>query len=285
MIPAFLDSRQTRNPLVYNGLTFNQQIGASKKDIIEVNAVRVETPVQAIRESREYESGLEVYGAFKRGKRITLQGVIRASTHGNLYDRIEEMAAAFDPDLVSRDNPDDFGFLPIDFSVPTADVVNFPTELMPCRYYARAEQAFEPPISQYSGLVVPYSLPILAADARRYLQSTLQLSNDGVADNSLATTWSWPVLTIAMTGAGSDLFTIGNTEAGGTLGLDLSGQANGNAVVVDMERRKITVNGVDTPSLWRSGDFWHMQPGANTIQRSNTTNASSTLTWRPAFSN
>ena len=285
MIPAFLDSGRTRNALAYNALTINQRIASSNKDIVEVNTIRSETPVQTIRESREYESGLEVYGAFKRGKRLTLQGVIRAATHGALYDRIEEMAAAFDPDVVSRDNPDDFGFLPLDFSVPTADTTNYPTGLMACRYYVRAEQAFEPPVSQYSGLVVPFLLPLLAADSRRYLQSTSQLTGAGAADNSLASVWSWPTLTIAMTGAGSGTFTIENSEAAGSLILDLSGRANGESVAVDMERRAITVNGVDTPGLYVSGTFWHMEPGVNTIAVTNGTNASPTLTWRSAFAN
>jgi len=285
VIPAFLDSNRTRNPLAYNALTINERIGGSNKDIVEVNAVRSETLVQSAREIREYESGLEVYAAFNHGKRLTLQGVIRAATHGALYDRIEQVAAAFDPDAVSRDNPDNFGFLPLDFSVPTADAENFANGLMPCRYYVRAEQAFEPPVSQYSGLVVPYILPLLAADSRRYLQSTSQLTGSGAADNSIATVWSWPTLTIAMTGAGNAAFTIANAEAAGSLVLDLSGRVNGESVAVDMERRSIKVNGVDTPSLYVSGDFWHIEPGINTITVTNGTNASPTLTWRSAFSN
>lgn len=285
MIPAFLDSRQTRNAISYNGLTVNQRVGGSNKDIIEVNAVSTRTTIESIRERREYESGLEAYGAFKRGKILVLQGVVRGATHGALYDRIEEMAAAFDPDAVTRDNPDTFGFLPLDFSVPTADTANFPTGLMPCRYYARAEEAFEPPWSQYAGVAAPYSLPLMAADPRRYLQAASSLTGAGVADNSIATVWSWPVLTIVMTGAGSATFQIGNTEAVGSLTLKLSERINGDSVAVDMERRSIKVNGVDTPSLYVAGDFWHMEPGSNTITVTNTTNASPTLTWRSAFSN
>lgn len=285
MIPVFADSQRTRIAHVYNGLTINQRIGGSNKDIVEINSVRVRTQVQHIREVREYESGLEAYGAFKRGKLLILQGVIRAATWGALYDRIEDVAAAFDPDAVSRDNPDTFGFLAYDFDVPTADAVNFPTGLMPCRYYVRAEEAFEPPISQYAGIAVPFQLPLLAADPRRYLQSVSQLNGAGSADNSIASAWSWPTLTIAMTGAGNAAFTISNTESAGSLVLNLSGRINGDSVAVDMERRSIKVNGVGVPSLYVSGDFWHMEPGANTIAVVNGTNASPTLTWRSAFSN
>jgi len=285
MIPAFLDSGRTRNALLYNNLTVNQRIGGSNKDIIEVNTIRSETPVQTIRESREYESGLEVYGAFKRGKRISLQGVIRAATHGALYDRIEEVAAAFDPDVVSRDNPNDFGFLPLDFSVPTADVVNFPTGMMPCRYYVRAEEAFDPPLSQYAGMAVPFSLPLLAADPRRYRQSLSSLDGAGTADNSIGTFYSWPTVTIVMSGAGSATFAVGNTTAASTLTLDLSGRANDDAIVIDMERRAISLNGVDAPELYVSGDYWPIEAGNNVVTLANNTNASVTTTWRSAFSN
>jgi len=285
MIPVFADSQRTRIAHVYNGLTINQRIGGSNKDIVEVNSVRPQTQVQHIREPREYESGLEAYGAFKRGKLLILQGVIRAASWGALYDRVEEVAAAFDPDVVSRDNPDTYGFLPYDFDVPTADTVNFPTGLMPCRYYLRAEQAFEPPLSQYAGMAVPFSLPLLAADPRRYLQSSSSLAGAGAADNSLATVWSWPTLSIAMSGAGSATFIIANTEASGSLTLKLSTLVNGDAVSVDMERRSIKVNGVDDASLYVAGDFWHMEPGVNTITVTNGTNAQPTLTWRSAFAN
>lgn len=285
MIPAFLNSQQTRNALVYNALTINQLVAGSKKDIVEVNSVRVQTPIQSIREIREHESGLEAYGAFKRGKLLVLQGVVRASSWGALYDRIEDVAAAYDPATVSRDNPDTFGFLPLDFSVPTADTVNFPTGLMPCRYYVRAEEAFEPPYSQYSGMAVPFNLPLLAADPRRYLQSLSSLDGAGTADNTLATFFSWPTITIAMSGAGSATFTLGNTTAAASLVLNLSARVNTDTIVIDMERRKITLNGADAPQLYVSGSYWPIEVGNNVVTLANSTNASVTTTWRPAFSN
>lgn len=283
MIALFTD-KVTRNPLAYNGLTFNTPIGGSKKDIIEVNSVVPQTVIQSHEEADDFATGLEPYGAFKRAKRLILRGVIRASTDEKLYGYIEQAAAAFDPDVVSRDNPDTFGFLPLDFNVPTDNLAYFPTGIMPCRYYVRAEQAFEPPLSQYSGIGTPYVLSLLAADPRRYLQSTSQLTGSGVADNGAATVWSWPTLVIAMTGVGSSLFEIESVEAAGSLTIDLSGCISGDSVTVDMQRREIKKNGGYAPQLYVSGDYFHMEPGANTITVTNMTNASPTLVWRSAFS-
>lgn len=288
MIPAFLDSRQERNPLSYNGLTFNQIIGGSKKDIIEVNQVRVRTPVRHIRERREYDTGLEVYGAFKEGKQLNLSGVIRASSHGALYDRIAEMAAAFDPDAVSRDNPDTFGFLPLDFSLPTSNTTDYPSGLIPCRYYVRAEEAFEPPMSQYSGLAVPYVLSLLAADPRRYLQAESSAAISGattVIDNTAANFNSWPTITLEMAGAGSPVWQIDRVGDSRTpLTVNLSQLVDGDTLVIDMDRRTIKVNGLDRIDLYVSGGWFDLSPGSITITTNDLTNVICAIAWRPAFS-
>jgi hypothetical protein len=210
--------------------------------------------------------------------------MLRASSQAAMYDRIEEVAAAFDPALVSHDNPDEAGFLPLDFNVPTADTVTYPTGLIACRYYVRAEAAIEPPFSQHSGLAVPFILSLVAADPRRYTQATESLTGAGIADNSKASYWSWPTLTIAATGVGASNFAIANTTTGESLVLDLSNVSAGESVAVNMERRTISHDGTDSPDYYVSGDFFHIEPGSNTITVTNATNMSPTLTWRPAFS-
>lgn len=283
MIPLF-DADGARIAHVYNGLTINQEIGGSKKDIIEINYVQEQSVIEQTTERLEFTDGLEVYGAYKRAKRILMSGIVRGSTKGALYDRLEDFAAAFDPSLVSRDNPTDFGFLPYDFNVPTADTVTYPTGLIACRYYVRAEQAVEPPSRNGQGLAIPFRMTLLAADPRRYTQAAESLSGAGVADNAKASYFSWPTVTIAMTGAGSATFAIGNSTAGQTLTLNLSGLVNGNSVAIDMARQSIKLNGVDAPELYVSGGYWWLEPGSNTITVANATNASATTTWRPAFS-
>lgn len=288
MIPLFLDA-STRNALTYNGFTFNQLIGGSRKDIIEVNSVVPQSAIQANYESREFATGLETYGAYKRGKRLVHRGVIRASSAAKLYSYIEQMAAAFDPDIVSRDNPDTFGVLPLDFNVPTDDTGNFPGGLMACRYYVRAEQAFEPPVSQYSGVGTPFVLSLMASDPRRYLQAQSSITiaagffGDTLADNSVATVWSWPTLTITMSGAGGLHYQISSDLGNATLELNLSSLSAGDVVVVDMENALITLNGSAAPDLYVSGDFFTVEPGVNTISTLNNGQAQTLMTWRSAF--
>lgn len=282
---SLFDASGDRLAITYDATyAFNQAIGTTRKDIVEINRVQYQTAFSGVVEQREFTDGLEVYPTYKRQKRIILIGAVRASTKGTLYDRLEELATAFDPALVAHNDPDGMGFRPLDFSVTTADTVTYPTGLIACRYYVRPEAALEPPFSQHQGLAVPFVLSLIAADPRRYTQAVESLTGTGNADNSKADYWSWPTLTIAMTGAGSATFAIANAATAQTLTLDLSGLVNGDSVAVDMESRAITVNGVDTPELYVSGDYFHLEPGSNAITVTNDTNASPTLSWRPAFS-
>ena len=289
MIPLFTGSASptattTRNPLVYNGLTYNSPVGSDPKEIVEIHDSQAQSIIQTVTERHEFTDGTEVYNAYKVQKRLVQRGIIRSATKGGLFDRIEELSAAFDPAQVSHDNPTTAGFLPLDFDVPTADLTTYPTGLIACRYYVRAERAIEPPASQFTGDGTPVIISLLAKDPRRYTQATSQLTGAGTLDNTASDYWSWPTLSIAMTGAGSATFEIGNSTVGYTLVLDLSGLLSGDAVAVDMEGKGITVNGVSHPELKVSGKFFWIEPGSNTITVTNTTNASPTLTWRTAFS-
>jgi phage-related protein len=69
-----------------------------------------------------------------------------------------------------------------------------------------------------------------------------------------------------------------------SLVLNLSGLSNGNVVIVNMDARTITVGGTDTMSLYVSGDYWMIEPGNNAIALANTTNATTVVSYRPAWS-
>lgn len=282
MIPLFIND--ARNTLTYNSYDFNVPIGGSDKDIVEVNRIVQQTALASITERHARDDGMEAYAAYKAQKRLILSGMVRASTRGKLHDRLDEVAAAFDPALVSRANPDEAGFLGLDFNVPTADTDTYATGLIACRYYVRSENAFEPPITQHTGLSLPFVLSLLAVDPRRYKQDTESLTGAGTADNSNASYWSWPTIQITMAGAGSAIFAIGNSTNSGLLTIDLSGTVDDDVIDIDMHARTIKKNSTSSPSLYVSGDFWAIEAGSNTLTVENDTNATAVTTWRPAFS-
>lgn len=289
MIPLFdAAASPARNPLSYNGLTYNTLIGSSEKDIIEVNFSSATSVIATTQESRETTDGLEVYAAYKRAKRIVQGGLVRASSKGALFDRLEELAAAFDPALVSRNNSTTAGFLPLDFNVPTADTATYPAGVIPCRYYLRAEEAVEPPQRLKQGLTVPFRIVLLAKDPRRYLQaeSTVAVNSASVvASNPKADYPSWPTLTLTMAGAGAVSFQIDKSgDSIDPLTMDLSGLVSGDSVVVDMEHRTIKVNDLDRRDIYVSGGWFDLDPGNNTVTTNDLTNVTASLAWRPAFS-
>jgi hypothetical protein len=85
-----------------------------------------------------------------------------------------------------------------------------------------------------------------------------------------------------MSGAGSATYTI--SVGGVPLVLNLSGRSAAQVVVVDFEKKKITVDGTENPGLYVSGTFFEIGTGAaQALSITNTTNTASSLSWKRAF--
>jgi hypothetical protein len=278
-------NKDVRLAHTYNGLTLNNPAD-SPQDTIELNSAQPLTQIQSDIEAHDNREGSEAWGAIKTARIIRIQGVIRAPTLGRLHDQIKSLAAAFDPNKTTLDNPSVQGFLPYDFSVPTLDTTNYPSGLVPSRYYARAQNLPEPAIAYDKGYTGAFHLDLFMRDPRRYLQAQSQFGlTSGDLDNRLADFRSWPSLTLTMTGAGSATTTFTNTTLGLALVLNLSSTTNGQTVVVDFEQRFISIAALSRMDLYGSGDYWWMKPGVlNAFTTANLTNISALLlTWRPAF--
>lgn len=285
MIALYSTDGKTRLAITYNGLTLNNP-SDSNVSLYEVTRVVTAETYGTVTEEDPDDDGMESYKVRKVSRIIRMDGYIRAQTPAALYDKMKAFNAAFDPAKVFHDNQSTYGFLPLDFSVPTADTTNYPSGLVASRYYARASKSVVPPDSKDFGYVAPFSVELICADPRRYLQSTTTFNGAGALDNSLADYRSWPTVTITMSGAGSATYSLARAHSLGTktLVLNLSGCVNTDVVVVDMYRRKITKNGTETPSLYVSGNFWEVEVGTNTLTITNGTNATTSTVWRRAFS-
>lgn len=283
MIGLFKDD-DTRLVVSYNGLNLNAS-GDADDDTYELNNIFTTEVLNSVTEADSDDDGTEAYGVRKASRIIRIEGMIRAPTIAKLYDKTKALLAAFDAAKVAHENPTTQGFLPLDFFVPTLDTANYATGLVPSRYYARARSSLVPLDSTFTGLSAPFTLELLCADPRRYLQAGSTQTGAAAIANTKADYRSFPTLTITMAGAGNAAYTVAraHTLATKTLVLNLSGTANNDVVVVDMAKKRITKNTVEAPSLYVSGVFFEMEPGTNTMTYTNPTNATSVLVWRPAF--
>ena len=282
----------TRLAMTYNGLTLNSPSdtlgGATGPDTYEINTVAGLTAFDYLSEINQQRDGLEVYPFRKVSRIVTLRGIIRAPSVAKLHDKIKALANAFDPAKIGHDNASN-PFLAFDFDVPTTDTANYATGLVPSRYYALPMRVPDPVIDYAVGYTASFDIVLLMRDPRRYLQTAATQVGAATIANSKADYRSWPTLTITMAGAGSAAYAYTNNPAlagiaTSTLTLDLSGMALNDVVVVDMERRTITKNGTATPSLYVSGNYFEIEPGDNVVSIANATNATSSLSFRPAFS-
>lgn len=213
---------------------------------------------------------------------VRMDGTIRAQSMASLFDKIKSLAAAFDPAMAYASSPTTDGAMALDFSTPTTDTSNYATGLVTSRYYARARGLYIPPTSAFTGTAGFFTLELVVPDPVRYSQTEYTLVGAGTANLSAGNHKDYPTLTIAMAGAGAANYTI--TVGSSSLVLDLSGCVNADSVVVDMATKSIKKNGTETQSMYVSGDWFALPAASNTVSYTNTTNATSTLAWRRAWS-
>lgn len=277
MIGLFSDAG-ARLPIVYNGYTFNAN-NLTGEEAVAVERVISRTALVAVQDQRNDDrDGSEIYRPRKPARVIRLEGEVRSASPTLFYDQLVAMTLACDPVLVRRANPTTEGFIPLTFTTPRA------AGNLSCQYYARPREVPEPELSALVGAnQALFVVEFLLRDPRRYLQTASSLTGAGTATNS-GNYPTWPTVTITMAGAGSATYAVDITGDSGTpLVLNLSARVNTDVVVVNMESRTITLNAVETPSLYVSGDYFDLSAGANTVALTNTTNATTVTSWRSAF--
>jgi hypothetical protein len=98
-------------------------------------------------EKRAEADGLDVGNPFLGGRRIRMQGTIYGQTRGLAYDEMLNLRATMNPILAQREIPDDHGYLPLYFAIPTNDTANFPSGARDMRALVMPK-AFHCPVSR-----------------------------------------------------------------------------------------------------------------------------------------
>ena len=276
----------TRLAIAFNGLTLNNP-SDDPQNTYEVNTSAPLTNLDYVSELNQGRDGMEIYAFRKVNKIETLQGFIRAGSLEALADKIVALGKAFDPALIGHDHAADPFTNKLTFSVPTTDTTTFPSGLVSSFYYALPMRVPEPIINFATGLTAAFDITMIMRDPRRYYATQGSKSGGGSISNTIGNYPSPATLTITMAGAGSATYKAQNTttvHGAQALTLDLSGLSASDVVVVNMDRKTITINGTSDMSPYVSGDYWHIDPGTNTIAYTNGTNATSVVTYYPAFS-
>lgn len=284
-------------PITYRGLTLNDPAD-DPKDTFEVWLALVDPEHSSIAEPKSERDGSEIYRPKKQRGIIRITGGVKAPTAGELFDKIEDLRAAFDPvnaymaDLASTV---DIGFMPLEFSRPTADTANYASGLKDLQYYARSLALPVTRVSKNDGKAARFAIVMECADPRAYSQtaSSAQRTNAGAitVDNTLASYYSYPTITITLSGA-TGVIELERVAALDTsaLQLDLTGLVAGDVVVVNMESQSVTLNGAAAMDLVvvDQADWWELY-GAES-QTVNVTNISGTalagtvsVAWVKAF--
>lgn len=268
--------------------------GAANNTVM-LERVRITPTFRDTRDPYHLTTGSQLGRVHKGSARIDLWGKIESPYITTAFDQNARLAvaeramrAAFDPSLCYRDSPTTQGGYALDFSSTTTDLTNFPTGIIPLRYYCRpvGGPQFDDNVND-SGLK-RFALVLFAYDPRMYAQSTSSLSlSPGTPSGTMVNLGSVPAplrATITMAGAGNVAFTI--TRSGVAYVLDLTGMVASDVVVVTMETsgpfgegKIITKNGTRNFALKTSSpSSWLDVPiGSTVVTISNTTNVTSCL--------
>lgn len=295
MISIF-DSQGNRLPLVYDpsgaNHTLNSVTQVHAEDGMqgtEVRAIASSSAIDYVSEKLQWRDGIDVTGVTRSSRVIRINGVVHGTTRGDLMDRLEALANAYDPGRLAWLHSATGPFVPLRFSVPTTDI-QFVTGLADSYVLAMPVEVPTAVIANPQARTARFALTLLCKDPRRYLwnEGSVTGSTGAGTLSNRGDYRTWPTVSFSMTGAGSATFTatcVGPVKGSRSLVLDLSGRSNGQAIVVDFDRRQVSVDGVDTPGIFVSGDWWDVEPGSNSVSFSNRTNVGPiTTAFHPAYS-
>jgi hypothetical protein len=100
-------------------------------------------------EKRAEADGMDAGNPFLGGRRIRMSGTVYGTTRALAYDEMMTLRSILHPVLAQREIPDDHGFLPLYFAIPTNDTANFPSGAREMRALVMPK-AFHCPINRDS---------------------------------------------------------------------------------------------------------------------------------------
>ena len=252
-------------------------------------------PPTAYLEKRALADGLDASDVFLGGRTFNLIVTAFGSTAGDFWDKAQDLFEAFSPTIAYDSDSANKGFLAFDFSQPTALVSTWPTSTypngIPMRYYVRPLGAPTYAIerdkdggSLTTGRVKPFTVPLIARDPRKYLQSattTGQFTTTNQTATYRGDYWTYPVITFSLSATGHSAFTL--NLSGFDTQINLSGHSSGTWTF-DYDKRTLTRAGASDAGLITASQGYPSVEVGTTFKFTNPTGISScTMTYREAW--
>lgn len=202
--------------ITYRGLDLNAAAIASSGGPITGSKVESFTwpPVAGVgyTEKRTQGDGLDASDVFLGGRQFALRGTLYGATRAATFDAWRNLAAVLAPSLAFDDDPDNFGFLPLAFSMPTDDTDNFPSGTIDV--FINVRPTGTPDFGTISrdasggdtAFALPWSVVFQARDPRVYVATAVEIDISGSsgASGTFTNRGTYPTpLTIVLVSAAS----------------------------------------------------------------------------------
>ena len=291
--------------VTFNGLSLNTVTrtagGVPSSGYLIERFAPAPPPPTAYLEKRALTDGLDASDVFLGGRTFNLIVTAFGSTAGDFWDKAQDLFEAFSPTITYDSDSANAGFIAFDFSQPTANVATWPASAypngIPMRYYLRPLEGPTYAIerdkdggSLTSGRVKPFSIPLIARDPRKYLQSatvTGQFTTTFVAATYRGDYWSHPIITFSLSATGHSAFNpvFGDGSFAHSSVINLSSRSSGTFTLDFGKRTFVDNTGASMAGLIGSSVAYGGQVRSGTTFRYlNPTGISScTMTYREAW--
>ena len=224
-------------------------------------------------EKRARQDGMDAGDVYKGARRLHMSGTLYGKTRNLLFDNYWDLRAVLDPVLAQRDEPADFGYQPLYFSVPTNRISDYTSGTIDLRVLAmpRASRVIwqrdQQGGSDADSLAIPWQATFLMKNPSIQSEQAqdIDLSAGGTIAGNFTHRGNYITSLNALFEVGPDAGTI-TIQAGGATNfvITVPSSSNNRTIRVKGEDTLITVeeSGVETNRLgWTPANMsWPVIP-------------------------